>query len=337
MYHLHCKGTHYQMGYQYGSSLFTRKKYILDRIPFAITPQRIDFAKACLPFYKEWFPAVLDEIHGIADGQHCPFELLAGLLFSMYCFVPEVHCSCFAIRNAGNVIFGRNSDFYTSIEKRNTNCLYHFSDTGYAFCGNTTAFVEMEDGVNQYGLAIGLTSVYPAVLQPGLNAGMILRLILETCTSVSQAIELIYRLPIASSQTFVLADSREIALVESNAERIEILRPAQANAWVCSTNVFHLPAMQPYHHALEDNWQAEERYQTMCDTLFHCKESFTVQNAMNLLAGQDGFLCQYDRKTGRDTVWSMVCDLSHKKLYRVEGNPSRKAFREDCRFVLAPR
>ncbi len=332
MYHTHCKGTRYQMGYEYGSSLFTREKYILDNTPLAITCQRLDFAKACLPHYERWFPAVLDEIQGIADGQHCSFEQLIGLLFSMYCFVPEIHCSCFAVRSCGNVIFGRNSDFLTSMEKLNTNCLYRFSDTGYDFCGNTTAFVEMEDGINQYGLAIGLTSVYPSVLQPGLNAGMILRLILETCSSVSQAMHLIDRLPLASSQTFVLADSHEIALVECNAERMEILRPTQPDAWVCSTNVFHLPSMQSYHCALEDNWQAEERYQTICHSLAHGQHPFTAQTAMDILAGKEGFLCQYDRNAGRDTVWSVVCDLAHQKLYRAEGNPSRKPFREDRRF-----
>ena len=43
-----------------------------------------------------------------------------------------------------------------------------------------------------------------------------------------------------------------------------------------------------------------------------------------ILSGKYGFMCQYDRKKGADTVWSVVYDLKNKKIYRVEGNPSRK-------------
>ena len=47
----------------------------------------------------------------------------------------------------------------------------------------------MEDGINEYGLAIGLTAVYPTVKQLGLNAGMMLRLFLEKCKTVDEVIQ----------------------------------------------------------------------------------------------------------------------------------------------------
>ena len=43
-------------------------------------------------------------------------------------------------------------------------------------------------------------------------------------------------------------------------------------------------------------------------------------------------MCQYDRKTGADTVWSVIYDVKERKIYRVEGNPVRKGFKEDKRF-----
>ncbi len=57
-----------------------------------------------------------------------------------------------------------------------------------------------------------------------------------------------------------------------------------------------------------------------------------LSEAKKLLAGEFGFLCQYDRKTGKDTVWSAIYDLSNKRVYRCEGNPNRKKFQEDMRF-----
>ena len=53
---------------------------------------------------------------------------------------------------------------------------------------------------------------------------------------------------------------------------------------------------------------------------------------MDLLCGKYGFVCQYDRKTNADTVWSVVYDLKNNKVYRVEGNPCRKKFKKDIRF-----
>lgn len=44
------------------------------------------------------------------------------------------------------------------------------------------------------------------------------------------------------------------------------------------------------------------------------------------------FMCQYDRKEGADTVWSVICELKNRKIYRVKGNSGRKRFCEDSRM-----
>lgn len=43
-------------------------------------------------------------------------------------------------------------------------------------------------------------------------------------------------------------------------------------------------------------------------------------------------MCQYDRNLGVDTVWSVIYDVKNKRIFRVEGNPSRKKFVEDSRM-----
>ena len=52
------------------------------------------------------------------------------------------------------------------------------------------------------------------------------------------------------------------------------------------------------------------------------------------IGGKYGFMCQYDRKTNADTVWSVVYDLKNNKIWRVEGNPGRKKFKKDIRFKI---
>ena len=54
-----------------------------------------------------------------------------------------------------------------------------------------------------------------------------------------------------------------------------------------------------------------------------------LSDAFDLLTGKKGFLCQYDRATGKDTVWSVVYDLKRRRIYRAEGNPSRCGFVEE--------
>ncbi len=335
MKHFTFHDSHYNIGYQQGAALLEQGVYIPSCAPFPLTRRRLDFARDCLPAYERYFPAVLEEIRGIADGQRCSVAAMTGILFSMYCFTPQAHCSCFALRRGGRVLLGRNSDFLTALEEHNANCLYRFTDQGCAFLGNTTAFVEMEDGVNIQGLAAGLTSVYPGPPLPGFNAGLLLRLILETCGDVAGALSLLRRVPTASSHTLVLADrSGDLALVESCGAHMAVRRPEGPEGWVCAVNAFHLPEMSSRNHPEEDGWQAETRYETMCRALSAPSAPWSAQTAMDLLAGRRGFLCQYDRSTGRDTVWSSVYDLSGGRTYRAEANPCRTLFEEDRRLCL---
>ena len=200
--------------------------------------------------------------------------------------------------------------------------------------GYGTAFVEIEDGVNEHGLAVGLTSVYPNQCKPGFNAGMIVRYLLEKCKNVSEAVSCLYQLPIASAQTLTLADAMgTITVIECNAEQIKVEKTLNNNlSFVCATNTFHFPEMMGYNNDKIDNWFAEERYQTLYSAFNRKNGGFNLPFAEKLLSGDYGFLCQYDRSTGKDTVWSVIYDMKRHKIYRSEGNPGRHKFKEDTRF-----
>lgn len=334
MYHVRFRGTHYEMGFRFGSSLAKNNISVLGNVPFPISEERRAFARSCILVYQEYFPEILEEISGLADGQNCNVELVQAVLFSMYAIPPACGCSCFAVSDGGHILLGRNSDFIPDLEELNMNVIYRFREnSSYSFTGNTTAFIEMEDGVNTNGLAVGLTSVYPTVSKPGFNAGLLLRFFLEKCGDTESVIHQIARLPIGSSQTFTVADSRgETAVIESSAEHTKIIRPSKENPFVCATNIFCSAEMSPFQKTGIDTWRAEERYSTLTRALAARKGSLDIPAAQDLLAGKEGFLCQYDRKKGTDTVWSVVYDLTGKNIYRTEGNPMRNSFVKDERF-----
>lgn len=332
MYHARLKGTHYEAGFKWGQLLLKHGKK-LDYCPtYLLTEEKYNFARECVKEYEKYFPEVLEEIKGIADGNEIPVETLQAILFSMYCFEFDNKCTCFAFRAENEIIFGRNSDFLVNLEKLYLNCIYHLSGS-YSFNANTTAFVEMEDGVNEYGLAVGLTFVYPKMNKPGLNAGMLVRYLLEKCKTVKEVLEELSRLPIASAQTITLADpSGEIAVVECNPENIVVIRPEQGTNFVATANNFNSEKMKPFRNPQIDDWRSDERYETAYHALKNREQDYSFAFAKQILSGKYGFMCQYDRKQNADTVWSVIYDLKQKQIWRVEGNPSRKKFIEDTRM-----
>ena len=336
MRHTEWKGTHDQMGLQQGAAMLACGQRILEHIPFEITPERLAYGQACIPVYQKYQPEALEELAGLAAGQQTDVQTLGAVLFSMYAIPPACFCSCFAAASEDGVVFGRNSDFLTALEAWNTNTIYR-PRNGWAFMGHTTSFIQMEDGVNQWGLAVGLTSVAPSSpLRPGLNAGMLVRYLLEHCKTVSEALARLEELPLGSSQTLTLADrSGALAVHESNSDRKAVyIPPVDGLHFVCATNRFHLPAMASYDPGPVDDWFAERRYQTMYKALRSPCARADTAFARNLLSGGYGFLCQYDRATGKDTVWSVVYDLRQGEIWRSEGNPRRCGYHADRRFAI---
>lgn len=205
MYHARLKGTHYNASYKWGKLLYKNNNVISNQHTFIITEERKKFANQCLPIYEEYYPEILEEIKGIADGQQISYEDLYTFLLSMYCFEFNNHCTCISFKDNYNIIFGRNSDFLVELERLYMNCLYNL-DNSFAFNGNTTAFVQMEDGINEYGLAVGLTFICPTIIKARLNSGMLVRYLLEKCKTTNEAINCLKKLPIASQWTLTIVD-----------------------------------------------------------------------------------------------------------------------------------
>ncbi len=328
MYHARFIGSHYASGFKWGSLLYKNNISIKENFDYLITDERRKFAKESLPIYERHYPEILEEIQGIAEGQKYPFDKLFAFLSGMYCFEFINKCTCFAFKNEDEILFGRNSDFVTSLEKSYMNVMYKL-DRGNAFTGNTTAFVQMEDGVNEYGLAIGLTFIYPNDCKAGFNAGILLRYLLEKCKTTKEVIEVIKSVPIGSNHALTICDSSgNIAVIECSPKKVAI---HEDDNFVASTNNFFLEEMQflknPSHI---DDLKASERYKNVISALSSNKYSLDL--AKEILSGKHGFMCQFDRKQGVDTVWSVVYDLKNKKIFRTEGNPSRKKYKEDTRF-----
>lgn len=321
------------MGLRFGSLAAKNGKRLLDNVPYPLTADRVEFANACIPYYQRRYPEILEEIQGLSDGQGCDFYALCVPLLSMYALPPSAACSVFAYSDDNAVILGRNSDFLPELKKLNSNFIYTFDGCGYDFTGNTTAFVEMEDGVNSEGLAVGLTSVYPLKARPGINGGMLVRYILEKCADTAEALTAIKSLPIASAQTITLADKGgNITVAECDCQDISVISPTEGSHFVRAVNMFTSRDSSLYDGV--DNLLSEQRYDTLTAVLSSPDFRGDIDGATALLSGKRGFICQYDKGSGFDTVWSVIYDLKKGAIYRAEGNPGKSPFIADTRFKL---
>lgn len=109
--------------------------------------------------------------------------------------------------------------------------IYDYTSDSYGFNGNTTAF-------------------------------------LEKCSTVDEVIKWLHRIPIASAQTFTVADQRgEIAVIECCADSIHIQKPEEDQHYVCAVNRFHSPELEKWNTGEIDDWFSRQRYETMEKTL----------------------------------------------------------------------
>jgi predicted choloylglycine hydrolase len=330
MYHPRFAGPHYGFGYRYGNLMKKNHAHLSEIVK--LTPEKLEFGQRCIDVCKDVYPEAIEEMRGLSDGLELSYNAFAAWIFCIYCYEYKHGCTCFAIKDDSHIIFGRNSDFFIEIRGVCESALY-LPDTGYRFIGNSTAMVQMEDGYNEHGLAIGLTFIPPKIIKPGLNAGMLLRYILEKCRTVKEALEALYLLPVSSAQTFTMIDKAgEMAVVECNSEKIVVIGRQENENYLVSTNQFVSPEMQRYE--ILSFLDSRERYAVARQAL-NINESYSCELAQNILGGKYGFMCQYERKFGFDTLWSTVYDLNNDRIFRAEGNPSKARFKEDTRLRTA--
>ncbi len=288
MYHGRFRKSHYETGYHWGNQLYKNGKNIDQNFISGITEEGKIFAKKCLPVYEKYYPEILEEIKGLADGQKARYEDFYTFLLSMYCFEASNHCTCFAFKDKDNLIFGRNSDFLVALEKLYMNCLYKLNGV-YGFNGNTTAFIEMEDGINEHGLAVGLTFIYPKIVGVGFNAGMLVRYLLEKCRTVDEVIASLNALPIASQQTLTVMDHfGNFAVIECNCYHVEVIKPTENDSFVVAANGFVSQKMTEYNSI--DDWHSSERYSVAYNALKYSLQGTTRRPRNGLLTTNGAML-----------------------------------------------
>lgn len=326
MYHPRLKGTHYEMGKHYGELLYKSGEDLSSVI--ALNQLQIEFGQDCLPIYEQFLPNIMREVRGLADGLHQKYEAVAYWLMNLYCNEETYGCTVFAVKRNDTVYFARNMDMFPEYKKTSESILYRV-DGKNIFLAHSTAMISVEDGINEHGLCAALTFLVSKKINPGINGGFIIRMVLEECKSVDEAVQLVRTLPI-SSHNLVFADKTgKMAVIECTSEARNI---RYSDQYVIATNHFLSEDMIRYNSS-EYNWyHTNDRYNTVLNCMQSLK-NIDFDECKRTISGKYGFICQFNKKLHFDTIWSAVYDLSSLYNEICEGNPSKSSFKYDNRLA----
>lgn len=324
MYHPRFKGNHYDIGFKYGGLL---KKNNINLFGMTeLDDFQLDYGTQSKKILNKYFPEACEEMKGMADAADIPYSRFSAWLMCISVCLEMPHCTMLACNHNGHIVLGRNNDLAPIFRKLSCSALYAPAD-GYSFIANSSAFVGAEDGINEKGLAAGMTYVWAKQLQPGMNSMFFVRYILEKCATVKEGLQAIQNIPIGGAFHLLLADNHEIAHVECCPQKIKINR----GNFAVATNHFVSAEMQQYEEK-KNLYYSYERFKTATDALSKDYTQLPVSYVIEILSGKHGFMCQYEKALNFDTVWSSLYDISGARIYRAEGSPARINYKIDLRL-----
>ena len=134
----------------------------------------------------------------------------------------------------------------------------------------------------------------------------------------------------------LLADnSGDMLVIECTPNKKVIREPIKINdelSIICTVNSFISEYMKTYEWFGEDDYKSLERYNNVISAFKNYNNEDIIEYIKDVLKGNKGFMCQYDKSLNFETVWSSIFDLDSLVIYRAEGNPRRCKFINDERL-----
>lgn len=342
MYHLRFKGNHYDIGVKRGK-IFKKCniKFPLNMDEFQMK-HGIESEKVLSKYFKE----VCEEVKGITDTLEIDYYKFISWLLAMGCcmynlednFPVEIRgCTAFAINYKNHIYYGRNNDLPPYLKKNSKSEIYKITNRN-KFNITTSSFINGEEGINEKGLTVAMTFVGTKFedIMPGFNSVFIVRYLLEKANNVDEAKKLLLDLPVSSNCNILLADNcGDMIVIECSPKEKNIRKPIKINddlSVICTVNNFKTESMKKYEWDEKDEYNTSERYNNVIKAFKNYSNKNIIEYIKEVLKGNKGFMCQYDKSLNFETVWSSIFDLDSLTIYRSEGNPRKCKYVKDERL-----
>lgn len=227
------RGNSYQTGVKLGQQVRGTR---IPRLFETITRPAID-TDNMKAIYQSFAPHLLEELEGLTDGLNIPWDKAAAL-FGGYDVPRPAALGCSAMLTDSYYV--RNYDFSPDLYDGYFSLLQ--PEEALASAGYNLQVLGRHDGVNQHGLVAGLHFVSNNGYTTGLSAWTAIRMVLDTCATVSEAIDILREIPHAACYNFSVGDKDgHAAVVEASPDKVEVRR---APTLLTCTNHFQEESLQ---------------------------------------------------------------------------------------------
>lgn len=324
--HLILEGTAYDVGKILGNYIRNETDLIreLTRNPSKVEQKEKILVQKSMEYFDTYCPEINDEIKGVSEGLGVDVEQL------LYYFASCRYnggCSQMAvlpkITSDGHIYLARNYDY--SPEESDL-CLMTTKVEGKA---NHIGFSELwfgrTDGINEHGLCISMSNAAPGITANcnGLEFWVVIRVVLDSCTTVNEAIVLIDSIPTSTYTNFIVVDrSANAALIEvaGSKKSFQRIYSTDSMQYLCATNHFKGKQMQKYDNGRY--WDSVARYQAM---ELRINDAIPYVDKKSIKDIQSDFIplgtCCHHYSSRFGTLWSVIYDLTDINLEVCFGSP----------------
>ncbi|WP_079526358.1 C45 family autoproteolytic acyltransferase/hydolase [Halobacillus hunanensis] len=265
---LQFRGTHYDFGCLQGKqlkgSLTVRnreKQWSVRKPRFMVEEAEVKEA------ITRFAPGLWEELIGLSDALEWPMERVM-MEFGGY-RVDYKRSGCSIITGDGYMI--RNYDYMPKTYEGRYS-FFQPTDTGYAIAGPTQRITGRMDGMNEKGLALGYNFMHRKKPGDGFICCAIGRLVLETCETVEEAVDMLQEIPHRHSFSYTVFDkSDQTFVVEASPRGVKV---RQAN--VC-TNHFEIMTKENRNH-LVDSMKRMDAMNSQREHLAGAYDAFRLMN-----------------------------------------------------------
>jgi predicted choloylglycine hydrolase len=327
------KGSHYEIGLitasHAGSLQAANAALNLDQpglaersrtIAPALNREQLHYAERCRTIVQQLYPEIVDEFAGYAAG----LQLKEEELLWHYTLGVAGGCSAMAVRTPQGMVVGRNYDYFYWENRRHLICTR--PENGYSHIGMHEGLVGGRfDGMNEQGLFVSFNGAgpHPDPALPGLSFHLIVRYLLEKCSTALEAKDALLELPIKEPKSYLVVDPQDAFVVEAHPSRREV-RSMDGDELIV-TNHYKHPNMAPLQKEFPNSGARYRKLERIAGQMAtSVVKSSPVEEIKAAMADHEAPICGHN--DGMATFWSCVAEPQKRDIRYSLGAPCRNGY-----------
>ncbi len=344
---LRISGSHLQMGQQIGEAMRSQVQHSIENAHKLLSDAYNDLeltwegariqARKYLPFAQERYPQYVDEMTGIAQGADVDFEDVVVVNAMEAVTTDALHltrCTSMALNDSytadGHVLAAHNEDWVPEDED-DVYAVYATPQDEPPFLAMTYGALLPNIGINAYGIAQLINSVYPNDSRIGIPRILVARAVLAAKTPADAIRRAIVPHRAAGYNHLLAHESGEIYSVEASARRFEILYGL--DGYIVHTNHYLTPKMQEMEDEPEELISSRVRYFRAL-RLLRQRPKHSIKSLQAIQKDHTNFsdsICNHavdenDPLDREKTINALVFDLTARQMHIAWGNPCKNAY-----------